>query len=190
MTATRNKCQPYRFSREQYYQLGKLGYFEGKRVERIRGEIVEMSPIGWNHVISTRLIADLLRVVFHGLAWVNESGPIPTEDSDPQPDVMVVVGTVRDYTDHPTTALLIVEVADATLDRDLTVKAELYATANIPDYWVLDLNSRQLHVFRDPAAIPDGGQAYRSHTILVDTVTVSPLAMPTAAIRISEILPQ
>jgi Uma2 family endonuclease len=189
MTAKRMPWQPFRFTREQYYQLGRLGYFDGKRVERIRGEIVEMSPVGWPHVVGSKKTADLLAEVFKGVAWINQGNPIPTDDSDPQPDVTVVPGRFEDYTDHPTTALLIVEVADATLDRDTTTKAELYATADVADYWVLDLANRQLHVFRDPAPIPDGGRAYRTRAAFGPEDSVAPLAAPTAAVRVADLLP-
>jgi Uma2 family endonuclease len=81
-------------------------------------------------------------------------------------------------------------VADATLSYDLTTKAELYATAGVADYWVLDLNGRQLHVFRDPqhnAAL--NVTAYQTHNILGPNDTVSPLAAPTGAIRVADLLP-
>ncbi len=189
MTAARSANRPFRFSREQYYRLGELGFFDGKRVERIHGEIVEMSPIGWPHVASTTKTSEVLAALFKGVAWINQGNPIPTDDSDPQPDVMVVPGRIGDYTDHPTTALLIVEVADTTLNRDTTTKAELYATANILDYWVLDLTHRELLVFRDPAPLPDGGAAYRTHFTLDATESVSPLAMPGATVRVVDLLP-
>jgi Uma2 family endonuclease len=180
-----------RFSREQYYQLGELGYFTGKRVERIHGEIVEMSPIGWPHVVSVTKTSRVLTSVFDGVAWISQGNPIPTDDSDPQPDVMVVPGRIEDYTDHPTTALLIVEVADTTLDRDTTTKAELYATANVPEYWVVDLEHRQVIVFRDPAPMPGGlsATAYGTRLTFTETDTIAPLAMPTANVKVSDLMP-
>src|SRR5438132_862934 len=77
--------RPFRFTREQYYQLGDLNYFEGCRVERINGEIYEMSPLGWLHVLAKTKTADILRTIFAGMAWVNEQGVLPTDSSDPQP---------------------------------------------------------------------------------------------------------
>ena len=190
MTAARSANRPFRFSREQYYRLGELGFFDGKRVERIHGEIVEMSPIGWPHIVGCRKTAILMENHFAGLAWVSRNEqPIALEDSDPQPDVLVVPGRFEDYADHPTTALLVVEVADSTLARDTTVKAEMYATAGIADYWVLDLAHRELLVFRDPATLPDGGAAYRTHFTLDATESVSPLAMPGATVRVLDLLP-
>lgn len=189
MTAARSANRPFRFSREQYYRLGELGFFDGKRVERIHGEIVEMSPIGWPHVVGTTKTADALNAIFAGRAWINQGNPIPTDDSDPQPDVMVVPGRIEDYADHPTHALLIVEVADTTLARDTMVKACLYAGAGIAEYWVLDLNHRELLVFRDPATRPDGAAEYRTRLAFDASQSVSPLAAPTASIRVADLLP-
>ena len=183
--------RPFRFTREQYYEMGRLGYFDDKRVELIFGEVVEMSPINWRHVVGCRKTAESLERVFAGVAWINRAEPIDLTHSDPQPDVAVIPGRFEDYTTHPTTALLIVEVADATLSNDLTTKAELYATAGIADYWVLDIDNRQLHVFRDPQPLPVGlgVTAYRTHLTLGPTDHVAPLAAPTASVLVSDLLP-
>jgi Uma2 family endonuclease len=181
---------PRRITREQYYEMGRLGRFDGKRVELIFGEVVEMSPINWPHVVGCRKTAELLEPVFAGVAWVGRADPINLTHSDPQPDVAVFAGRFEDYTTHPTTALLIVEVADSTLTNDTTTKAELYATAGIADYWVLDVENRQLHVFRDPqhnATLE--ATAYQTHDIFGPNDRVSPLAAPGASILVSDLLP-
>ena len=192
MTATRPGVTPFRFTREQYYHLHNLDFFDGKRVERLRGEIIEMSGVNWPHVVASRKTAILLEKLFSSTAWVNRcEQPIPTEDSDPQPDVMVIPGRFEDYNDHPTTALLIVEVSDSTLFKDTTLKAEIYATAGVQDYWVIDGENRQLHVFRDPVPLPQelGATAYQSHVTLGETDSVAPLAMSNQSIRVAEMLP-
>lgn len=179
----------FRFTREQYYHLAELGFFAGKRVERIRGEIVEMSPKNWPHVVASRKTAEVLERSFAGIGWVSRQDPISLPDSDPEPDVAVLAGRVEDYADHPTTALLVVEVADASLFDDTTEMAEMYATAGIADYWVLDVVGRQLIVFRNPTPIPDGGAAYRDKTTLGPADHVSPLAAPNASILVGDLLP-
>ncbi len=183
--------RPFRFTREQYYKLGELGFFQGKRVELLFGEIFEMSPINWPHVVGCRKTAEALERLFAGTGWVNRGEPIDLTHSDPQPDVAVISGRFEDYTTHPTTALLIVEVSDSTLDTDTTFKAELYATAGITDYWMLDVTNRRLLVFRDPVALPAGlgATAYRTQLTLNPTDRVSPLAAPTASILVSDLLP-
>ena len=182
---------PGRLTREQYYELGRQGYFDGRRVELIFGEVVEMSPVGWLHRVACRKTAEALDVAFAGAGWIDRAEPIDLTHSEPQPDVAVFPGRFEDYTDHPTAALLVVEVADATLSYDLTTKAELYATAGVPEYWVLDLNNRQLVVFRDPQPLPTGlgATAYRTRHTFGPADTVSPLGAPGATVRVGDLLP-
>jgi Uma2 family endonuclease len=76
-----------------------------------------------------------------------------TEDSEPEPDVMIVRGSRRDYAQkHPSAAdvALVVEVANSTLQRDKTVKLGIYAQAEIPTYWLLNLLERQLEIYTQP----------------------------------------
>ncbi len=182
---------PPRLTREQYHELGELGLFDGKRVELIRGEIIEMSPINWPHQLGKIKLARVLGLAFAGVGWVNEQGPLATGNSEPQPDVAVIPGRPEDYADHPQLALLVVEVADTTLSDDTTTKAELYATAGIADYWVLDLNGRELHVFRDPQPLPTALDAttYRTHDTFGPADSVSPLAVPNALVLVGDLLP-
>jgi len=113
-------------------------------------------------------------------------------DNDPGPDLAIVPGNFRDYaTLPPTAALLIVEVADSSLFTDTTTKAELYATANVPEYWVIDLEHRQLIVFRDPQPLPKGlgATAYKTHLTFGPSDRVSPLAAPQATVPVGDLLP-
>src|SRR5262249_32064485 len=80
-------------------------------------------------------------------------------------------------------------VSDTTLALDLTEKAELYATAGIPDYWVLDLTGRRLLVFRDPGPVAAGGAAYRTHLTLGPSESVTPLSAPNASVTVADLLP-
>ncbi len=193
MTAT--PPVPQRLTREQYYELGRLGHFDGKRVELIFGEVVEMSPIGWLHRVATGRVTDALETIFATGFFVDVQQPFAAlgvaRGSEPQPDVSATPGARSDYIDHPTVAALLVEVADATLFYDTTTKAEVYATAGIADYWVLDLTNRVLLVFRDPQPLSagPGATAYATHLTLAPTDRVSPLAAPGASIPVSELLP-
>ena len=106
--------------------------------------------------------------------------------------VAIIAGDLRDYKDaHPTTAILIVEVAEALLAYDRTEKASLYAKAGIQDYWVLNLINRRLEVRRTPIVDPTQpfGSGYASLTILTETDFVTPLAMPQAKIAVADLLP-
>jgi Uma2 family endonuclease len=175
----------------QYYRLGELGFLKDKRVELIRGEILEMSPINWLHMAGTTKVGDVLRVVFAGKAWISIQNPLAMSDSAPVPDVCVFRGQMGDYSNIPTMAELVVEVSDTTLFYDTTTKAELYATAGIQDYWVLDLEGKRLLVFRDPVTLPAGlgATAYRTHLVLGSTEAISPLVAAAHTIRVSDLLP-
>lgn len=182
--------RPWKWTTEEYYRLGDLGFFHGKRVELLGGEIFEMSPINWTHTVATTKTSEVLRRLFAGQGWISIQNPMDLGNSQPQPDIAVILGRIEDYNDHPQTALLIVEVADTTLFYDTTTKAEIYATAGIADYWVVDLATKRLLVFRDPVPLPAGrgASAYRTHFNLASTDTIAPLAVP-GTIAVSELLP-
>src|SRR5207302_1740021 len=139
------------------------------------------------------LVQPVLLAAFPAGWWVRGQLPLHVDEyNDPLPDFAVVPGSPRDYHGrHPTTAALVVEVADTTLATDTTEKAERYATAGVAEYWVLDLNGRRLLVFRDPAPLPAtlGATAYRTQLVLGPADTVSPLAAPAAAVTVGDLLP-
>jgi Uma2 family endonuclease len=186
---------PVRFTLDQYFELDRLGYFNAKRVELVHGELIEMSPVNFRHALAVGLVSDALSRAFATGHHVVVQQPLLVPDTPlanaPQPDVMAVSGARRDYTDHPTCAALLVEVSDTTLDHDLTTKAELYATAGVPEYWVLDVNARELHVFRDPQPLPAtlGATAYQVHTAHAVTECVTPLCAPHASIAVADLVP-
>lgn len=107
------------------------------------------------------------------------------ELSQPQPDICVVPGSIRDYTHaHPSEALLLVEVSDSTLPHDCGRKLAAYARNSIPEYWILDLQASRFEVYRDPA-----GSEYLSKTVLSAGDTVSPLHAPDVSIAVADLLP-
>jgi Uma2 family endonuclease len=187
--------RPWKWTREEYYKLGELGFFEGKRVELIHGEIVEMSPIHRPHAIATGLVSDAMKIAFAAGHFVETQQPFAVPGvnpgSEPQPDVAVIPGVRRDYPNHPDRAAILVEVADTTLRYDTITKAELYAAAGVTDYWVLDIKGRLLHVFREPVPQPAGlgSNAFKKRVTLSATDSISPLAAPNASIRVADRLP-
>src|SRR4051812_1163681 len=129
--------RPWRWTVEQYEKLCKAGFFLEHRYQLIRGEIVDLGEQGPRHFTYVDLAVEVLKAAFGPGCFVRNAGPIGLADSEPEPDVSVVRGTRFDYlTKHPDTALLAVEVSDTTLTYDLTTKAELHATAGLPEYWV------------------------------------------------------
>jgi Uma2 family endonuclease len=183
---------PHKWALAEYRRLAESGLFDDRKTMLVRGELFVMPLPDPPHDEALGLIDDWLRAAigpnFHVRAQMafDASG-----DSDPGPDIAVVAGTRREMTGcRPTTAALVVEVASSSLALDTTAKAELYATAGVPDYWVLDLNARVLHIFRDPQANAAlGVTTYRAHTIRTETESAAPLVVPDASVQVGALLP-
>ncbi len=182
-----------RWTVTEFNQMGDMGWFEGKRAFLLDGVIMEQGPMGPSHATGLLLLDAALRAVFGAGYVIRGQMPLHVDEhNDPLPDFAIVPGGPRDYFDrHPTTAALVVEVSDTTLRADLTEKAERYATANVAEYWVVDLDNRQLIVLRDPQPLPAGlgATAYRTRLTLTPTDTVSPLTAPNAVITVGDLLP-
>lgn len=178
-----------RWTREEYERLVALGVLgEDERVQLVEGEIVEMSPQSALHATAVRLVEEALRGVTGAGFDVRVQLPLALgSDSEPEPDVAVVRGGVRDYRDrHPTgqDTVLVVEVADATWRFDREHKGRVYAAAGIPEYWIVNLESGALEVYRDS----EGGQ-YRQQLAKAAEDTVAPLFAPQVQVRVSDLLP-
>lgn len=206
--------QPYRWTVETFYRAIESGLFaHPERLELIRGEIIErMSPQKNPHSYSVLQVYDALDEGFAPDCNVRAQMPLDLgQETEPEPDVVVVQGTRRDYAHRKPTAAdvrLLVEVSDTTLRYDRTTKAALYAEAGIPEYWVLDLKGRKLHVFRDPTPLKteqgaaEAGQAslehfsYRTLTVYSEQETVTPLRAPDTtdgtktALLVADLLPR
>jgi Uma2 family endonuclease len=183
---------PKRWTVAEFHQLWTDGWFEGTRPMLLDGEIYQMAIPGHPHNKGVGLMDYALKAVFATGYWVRVQMPLVLGQwSDPVPDLSVVVGSVRDHDDQPTTAILVVEVADNSIAVDTGEKAALYAASGIADYWVTDLNGRPLIVHRDPQ--PDqaspSGSSYASTVRLTPGQTVSPLAAPQATVNVADLLP-
>jgi Putative restriction endonuclease len=175
---------------DQFHYLGDLGMFEGRRAMLIDGVFVEEGPMNPPYRIALELTTDAVRAVF-GSGWrVCVQMPLALgQTTDPSPDIAIIAGSVRGTSSHPSTAVLVIEVADTSLQYDTTTKAELYATAGIADHWVVDVGGRQLQVFCDPTPIAAGGIAYHMHFTCGIADSISPLAAPASSIRVADMLP-
>jgi Uma2 family endonuclease len=183
-----------RWTRHEYEQLVEQGFLgTGDRLELLEGLLVVREPQASPHATATRLAQEALRIAF-GPGWDVRAGlPLALGRlSEPEPDVSVVRGSPRDYRDaHPTQAVVVVEVADTSLRLDRTRKARIYARAGIPDYWIVNLMSRVLEMYRDPVAVDPGRRRweYRMVRSLGADDTISPLAAPRARIAVADLLP-
>jgi Uma2 family endonuclease len=155
-------------TREMYDALVDQGAFAGQRVQLIEGEIVTMAPQGWPHSHGitklARRLDSLLEAAHPGLYAVRQEKPLAaTPFSEPEPDVDVVDAAALEVAAHPTTAHLVVEVADSSRRLDLAHKPRVYAAALVPQYWVVDLVDRSVVVHTDPVpgALPPYGGVRR-----------------------------
>jgi Uma2 family endonuclease len=141
------------------------------------------------------LIAKLFESLFGSSHEVRTQLPIVVDgDSEPEPDIAVVAGTTEDYADHhptPPDVALLLEVSDTTLRTDRISKGALYAENGVPEFWIANLNSRQLEVYREPVPMPQAehGFGYRSVTVLGELDIVSPQFASGAKIEVNRLLP-
>jgi Uma2 family endonuclease len=175
------------FSRRDYENMIGAGIIgEDEHVELIDGRIVAMSPEGPAHAGAIDLCAEALRRVFGADHTVRVQHPLAVDFNDePEPDVAVVHGGPRDHlAHHPHEAVLVVEVAESSLEYDRRDKALLYARAGFVDYWIVNLIDRRVEIHRDPS--PAG---YRSVVSLAAGDEMAPLAAPSRRIAVGALLP-
>ena len=185
--------QPIRWTIAQYRELGKLGLLGDVRTMLIDGEILTVAQPAPPHNTALNLAYEFVRAAFPTGHHVRNQMALDVGiRNDPSPDLAVVQGSIRDYAARQaTTAVLVVEVADSSLFLDTTTKAELYATAGVPEYWVVDLENQRLLVYRDPVSLPAGlgATAYRTQLVLTPADSIAQLAAPTASVRVADLLP-
>jgi Uma2 family endonuclease len=104
----------------------------------------------------------------------------------------VVPGDARDYRHaHPTRPVLIVEIADISLESDRTFKLALYARAGVTDYWIVNLVDRIVEVYREPVWSPSSSHGWRYSSVVIarPPEAITPLAAPHARVAVAELLP-
>lgn len=181
---------PASFTLDEYEHMVACGAFSGeheKNVELLWGRISEMPPIGESHEDRNDCIAAWsIRVTLDKPIRVRNQNSIrlPAGISAPQPDVCWV--RERDYSQrapHPEDVLLVIEIADSSLDRDRGTKLAAYAQAAIQEYWIVNLLDQQVEVFRNPE-----GLAYGEKRTLRGGDSVSPLALPGVSVTAEVLL--
>jgi Uma2 family endonuclease len=148
-------AEPYRFTREDYDAMIAAGILdENDRVELIAGEILNKMPIGSTHASTVKRLNRIFSNRVRDRAIISIQDPIALDDfSEPEPDVALLAPRADLYeASHPAPAdiYLIVEVADSSLRFDRERKIPLYAKAQIPEVWLVDLVEKNLTRFRKP----------------------------------------
>ena len=182
-----------RWQRAEYDRLVDLGVFQGEPLELIDGQLVVAEPQGSCHASAITKVDYALRAIVPAGWILRLQAPVSLdEESEPEPDLAVVPGRPGDYREsHPALPVLVVEVAESSLEFDRTRKGSLYARAAIPDYWIVNLVEGVVEVYRNPE--PDASAAfgwrYRSVTRLAPPATVVPLAFSGERIAVANLLP-
>ncbi len=178
-----------RVTRERYWQLVRDGVIgPDDRVELLDGVIVAMSPQSPPHAFVVAKLDRWLQDVARERGTVRTQLPLDlSELSTPEPDLALVAGRPEDHaTANPTTALLVVEVADSSVIQDRLTKAPMYAAAGIPEYWLVNLRARSVEVHRDPLA---GERRYAEVRVAVPGETLDVVTLPGAMIAVADVLP-
>ena len=173
---------------EEYHRMIEAGLLDDRRVELIRGEIVEMPPEGEPHAYFISESGEYLADLLGKRAKVRYGNPITLPNqSEPEPDIAVVQRLGREYLGHhpyPENIFWLIEYSNSSLTKDLRLKTQVYAEVEIPEYWVVNLQTRSLIVFK----VPREGQ-YTSRTTYTEG-QLSPLAFPDVSISVSAIIDQ
>lgn len=183
----------HRWTRVEYGRLVDAEVLDPEeRIELLGGELILKEPQHRSHATAILLVVRALERVFGEGCTVQCQLPIALgDDSEPEPDVSVVRGAPRDYPDHPSHALLVVEVAFSRLGFDRERKGSLYARAGVADYWILNLPDRCLEVYRAPVSDAQApfGWRYGEVTTIGADGSASPLAAPEATVSVGDLLP-
>jgi Uma2 family endonuclease len=183
--------RPHRFTVDDYYRIIQAGLLpEGSRVELIRGQIVDMHAIGSPHlgmvIRLTRLM--VLALAERGLVSVQNSIRL-TMESEPEPDLVVLAPRGDDYDrpphPGPSDVLLLIEVADSSLEYDRTTKAALYAESGIGEYWIVNLTDRVVEVHWRPVA---GSYQDTRDAGVGETLGIA--ALPGVSLPVSDLFPK
>jgi Putative restriction endonuclease len=181
----------FRFTVEQAYQLAEFGFFDDRHVELLEGVLYEMTTLPPHLIAAERVMR--WSVLRFGDLCIRLGAPFDVgRKSLPEPDLAIVPGEAGDYAEgHPKTALLVLEISDSTLRKDRTLKAHLYASAGLADYWILNLQDRQLEIHRSPGRDPSrkGRFRYSEITIVPADGYAVPLARPEARVAVADLLP-
>jgi Uma2 family endonuclease len=178
----------HKLSVSDYYRMGDAGILhEDDRIELIEGELIDMAPIGsWHAGIVTQLVS-VLSMMAGTKATISSQNPISLNGhSVPQPDLMVLKPRQDFYKSalpEPADVIVLIEVADSSIDYDRKTKLPLYARNGIKEFWIIDLNAERLERYSQP-----NETGYGHSETLDKTCSISPAGLPDVVIDLSRIL--
>jgi Uma2 family endonuclease len=172
---------------DDYHRMIEAGILDGRCVELLNGEIIDMSPEGEPHASASVEAGEYLMRLLGDRAQVRPAKPItlPAVSSEPEPDLAIVARLGREYRQHhpyPENIFWVIEYANTSLSRDLDEKKLLYAKAGIQEYWVVNLKDMTVAVFRHPV---DGTCLFEQ---MFSRGTITPLAFPDIMVSVNHLL--
>lgn len=173
-----------KWSIDDYHQMIEAGILRERNVELLDGEIVEMSPETPIHYTTAKRGSKYLETLLEGKADVRFNGPITLSNSEPEPDIAIVRLPESSYSNrhpNPQDIFWIIEVAKTSLKKDLETKLTIYATDEIQEYWIIDLSTKQIIVFRNPQK----GKYFQQFKTAKRTIT--PLAFPDIQVAVEQL---
>ena len=194
MADSSSAVQMRRWTRQEYDRMIEAGVLTPEdRVELIEGEILTMTPQGTAHFTAMSLAQEALRAAVGPAFHVRTQGALALGSaSEPEPDIAIVGGKVRDYRDHhPASAVLVIEIADSSIVHDREDKGSLYARFGIPEYWIVNLPERVIEVYRDrePEERARFGWRYRRVERYSAGDIIVPATLPGARMAVADLLP-
>jgi len=177
------------FTVDDYHRMTEAGILlEDDRVELIEGELIEMAAIGNRHSAAVDRLTELFVERLQRRAIVRVQGSVRlNERNEPQPDLVILRRREDFYEKAPAGSgdtLLVIEVADSSLDFDRDIKAPLYARTGVPEFWIVDLEARAVSIFREPIA-----SGYRSAFTARPGEMIAPSGLPDVGIDVEEVMP-
>jgi Uma2 family endonuclease len=147
----------YRWTVKAYHKMAESGILaEDAAVELLYGQIIKMSPIGNLHAACLGMLEEFFRDALGKRVTIRSQNPVMLDEySEPEPDIAIVKRKDNFYADghpKPDEVILLVEVADATLEKDRSIKKQAYAENGIPEYWIVNLPDQQLERYIDPVS--------------------------------------
>jgi Uma2 family endonuclease len=174
------------FTATEYHQMAEAGILtEDDRIELIAGEIVEMSAIGALHVNCVNALDDILHRLVGRDMTVSVQNPIRLQfDTEPEPDIAIVTASSdRRRVLTPKDMLLLIEVADSSLEYDRGTKLPLYARSGIAEAWIVDLDGQTIERHTEPQ-----GGAYLRVVSAQRGDTIASTTLPAVALDVNAVL--
>ena len=187
-TVTRAQVRRRLFTVAEYLAMGEAGILhEDEHVELLAGEIIQMAAIGNRLLFCTDALTMLFAPALSGRAIVRVQGSIRLDEyAMPEPDVVLLRHRPNYYdeTATPEDVLLLVEVADSSLEYDYGPKSEFYAAAGIPELWIANLRTGEVEAGTDPV-----GTQYTTVRIIAAGGAITPQAFPDLTLELREFMP-